>query len=60
MLASSIVTARASSRSFLLPTSKMTMFGLANVRASFNQADSALNESRDVVSYTSSAPAAPR
>ena len=58
MLASKKVTSL-SSKSFLFPTRIMTMLGLARVRASVNQSVSALKESRDVMSYTNKAPAAP-
>lgn len=60
LLASRNVTSRSSSRSFLLPTKSMTIAGLAKVLASVNQLDKALNDSLDVISYTKSAPAAPR
>jgi hypothetical protein len=36
------------------------MFGLANVRVSFSQFERVLNDSRELTSYTSKAPAAPR
>lgn len=49
-LASMNVTSLACSKSFLLPTSKMTILGLANVRASLSQFERALKESRDVIS----------
>ena len=45
-LASRNVTWRSMSRSHLLPTSMMTMLGLASVRASDNHFDNALNVSR--------------
>nr|CAD7264550.1 unnamed protein product [Timema shepardi] len=44
-LASRKVTSLVASRSFLLPTSRMMMFGLARVRASDSQLDKALNDS---------------
>lgn len=60
VLASRNVISLASSKSFLFPTNNITIFGLAKVRASFSQLVRALKESRDVVSYTNKAPAAPR
>ncbi|GBP04950.1 Endoribonuclease Dicer [Eumeta japonica] len=59
VLASKNVTSLASSKSFLFPTNRITILGLANVRASLSQFVKALNESLDVVSYTRRAPAAP-
>jgi len=49
-LASMKVTSRSSSKSFLFPTSKMTMAGLAKVLASVSQLDNALKLSREVMS----------
>ena len=47
------------SKSFLFPTRTMTMAGLASVLASVNQFARLLNDSLELISYTSSAPAAP-
>ena len=46
LLASKNVTSRSASKSFLLPTSIITMFGLASVRASVSQFVRALYVSR--------------
>ena len=50
LLASRKVTSRSSSRSFLFPTRRMTMEGLASVRASVSQFVRALKDSREVTS----------
>ena len=56
LLASRKVTSRSSSRSFLLPTRRMTMAGLARVRASVSQLARLLKDSRELTSYTRRAP----
>ena len=56
LLASRKVTSLSSSKSFLLPTRRIMIAGLANVRASVNQFVSALKVSLDEMSYTSKAP----
>ena len=50
LLASRKVTSLSSSKSFLLPTRRIMIDGLANVRASVNQFVRALNVSRDEIS----------
>ena len=50
LLASMKVTSRSSSRSFLFPTRRMTMDGLARVLASVSQLVSALKVSREATS----------
>lgn len=56
LLASRKVTSLSSSKSFLLPTRRIMIAGLANVRASVSQFVSALKVSLDEMSYTSKAP----
>lgn len=50
LLASKNVTSRCSSRSFLLPTRIIMMWGLARVLVSLSQLANVLNDSRDVTS----------
>ena len=50
LLASRKVTSLSSSKSFLLPTRRIMIAGLAKVRASVNQLVRALNVSRDEIS----------
>jgi hypothetical protein len=57
---SSVDTARLCARSALLPMSMMVMLGLACCRASSSQEARWSKVSRRVMSYTNSAPAAPR